>query len=278
MTRKDFMDVKTVDTNERCKDCGQILQKSILDLGSTTQELIIKCSCQREREAEERRQRAQRGRAIIIRRQKDEAGLKLRQRQQTFDSFTPVKGQEAAYNACKTFAEQFGQRDSITEGLLLVGSVGSGKTHLAAAIANKILDNWDIDENEAASVVGGFVLGEAKTFGATVKFSTVISLLEEIRGSFGNAEADSHGIIKAHKRAGVLILDDLGAEKPTDWAIERLFEIIDHRYNELLPTVITTNLQPKLLKTVVGERIFDRIREMCPLVSVTSPSQRKTAV
>jgi len=75
----------------------------------------------------------------------------------------------------------------------------------------------------------------------------------------------------------VLALDDMGAEKPTEWVNERLFEIIDYRYNEYLPVIASTNATPAELKTQIGERSFDRLREMCVFVAVTAKSQRVTA-
>ena len=70
-------------------------------------------------------------------------------------------------------------------------------------------------------------------------------------------------------------MDDLGAEKPTEWTKERLFEIVDYRYSEELPIVITTNRTPKEMIDSLGARIYDRIKEMCVLVSTAAPSQRK---
>ena len=80
------------------------------------------------------------------------------------------------------------------------------------------------------------------------------------------------------KTVELLVLDDLGAEKSSEWTKSVLFEIIDYRYNEMLPILITTNCPPKELKAKIGDRSYDRIREMCALVPVTAESQRKTAV
>ncbi len=78
-----------------------------------------------------------------------------------------------------------------------------------------------------------------------------------------------------YKKAKILVIDDLGAARNTEWASERLLEIIDYRYNQLLPVIFTTNLTPKDLKEKINNRIFDRLVEMCDFVSITAQSQRK---
>ena len=90
-------------------------------------------------------------------------------------------------------------------------------------------------------------------------------------------EAEKELKIEQDKDVELLILDDMGAEKTSDWVCSVLFEIIDHRYNACLPLLVTTNCVPEELKKQIGARNFDRLREMCSLVSVTAKSQRPTA-
>ncbi len=110
---------------------------------------------------------------------------------------------------------------------------------------------------------------------------STVDLLAKIRAAFdGGSKYDdsAQDVINRYSRIKLLILDDMGTEKPTEWANERLFEVIDNRYNENLPTVITTNLLPEPhLKKIVGDRIYDRIREMCKLYTITEGSYRPTA-
>ena len=77
-----------------------------------------------------------------------------------------------------------------------------------------------------------------------VLFATTVDVLEAIRRSFGQTSGDP---LRAYKRASVLILDDFGKESPTDWAVEKLFDLVNERYNELLPTVVTTQYEPQKL-------------------------------
>jgi DNA replication protein DnaC len=75
----------------------------------------------------------------------------------------------------------------------------------------------------------------------------------------------------------LLVLDDLGAEKTTEWVQSVIYEIIDHRYNEYLPLIITTNLKAGELAEKLGSRTADRIRSFCKLVMLNLKSQRPTA-
>ncbi|MDO4581057.1 MAG: ATP-binding protein [Bacillota bacterium] len=129
-----------------------------------------------------------------------------------------------------------------TRGLLLEGGVGSGKTLLAAAIANQLLDN-----------------------GVDALFLVVPQFLDQLRYSYRaeNDGEDEATIIKRAYNAPVLILDDLGAHNFSPWVQNKLFAIVDHRLNYRLPCVITTNLDLNELNDTVGERVVSRFMEMC---------------
>ncbi len=127
-----------------------------------------------------------------------------------------VRTLEAAFAAARRFAEQ-------PDGwLVLWGGYGAGKTHLAAAIANARLQA----DQPALFVV-------------------VPDLLDHLRAAFApDADSSVDARLEAVRGAPLLILDDLGAQSPTPWAAEKLFQILNHRYTLRLPTVITSNLAP----------------------------------
>lgn len=119
----------------------------------------------------------------------------------------------AAMDAAHAFAEA-------PEGwLVLHGGYGCGKTHLAAAIVNHRLKR-----------------------GQSTLFLVVPDLLDHLRGTFAPDSSIAYDDrFETIRDAGVLVLDDLGAQAPTPWAGEKLFQLLNHRYNAELPTVITTN-------------------------------------
>lgn len=152
-------------------------------------------------------------------------------RNQTFDAFNPdVPGVRKAYLRAFEFAQQ-------PRGwLLLFGACGVGKTHLAAAAANLALDR-----------------------GEPVLFAVVPDLLDHLRATFGpSSEVAYDERFELVRTVPLLILDDLGTESATAWAREKLYQIVNHRYNQELPTIITSNRAPDSLDQRVVSRMYQR--------------------
>lgn len=128
-------------------------------------------------------------------------------------------------------------------GLILIGNVGSGKTHLAAAVSNSL-----------------------KELNIQVVFAVVPDLLDEMRATFNkNEDLTENDILDGAKKAGVLILDDLGAHNYTEWTRNKLFSLLNYRLAHSLPVVITTNLDMDELEEHLGERTTSRIVELCKI-------------
>lgn len=148
-------------------------------------------------------------------------------------------------NTAAELAFRYANGDSsITPWLLLKGSYGTGKTHLAAAIANFRLEN-----------------------GEPVLFITVPDLLDHLRSAFGpSSEVAYDELFEQVRGAPLLILDDLGAESPTAWAQEKLYQLFGHRHVMRLPTVITTNVEPDSFDPRVRSRLLDQsLTQVCAL-------------
>jgi len=156
----------------------------------------------------------------------------------TFESFLPNGvGQHAermqtlrrAYDTARSFANN-------PQGwLLLTGSFGVGKTHLAAAIAN-----------------------EVASLGGQPLFILVPDLLDHLRSSFSpTSEEPFDELFERLKDTPLLILDDLGAESPTPWAQEKLFQLLNHRYLRRLPTVITSNRPSEVFEARLRSRLME---------------------
>ncbi len=149
---------------------------------------------------------------------------------QTFSTFDPtVPGTQEAFKVARAYA------DDPQGWLVLSGPVGCGKTHLAAAIANVCLDRDNL-----------------------VIFSTVPELLDHLRTAFAPSnEIPYHELFDRIREAYLLVLDDLGVEYSTAWASEKLFQIINYRYEYRIPTVITTNVELKNLDLRIQSRLSD---------------------
>jgi len=159
---------------------------------------------------------------------------------------------------------------------LLMGSIGTGKTGLAVCIHKALYDA----NTEKARADGHD--DSAIEFGVEWKDAT--QMLQDIKRSFGanTNEIDDFGgydpVTWFKRRAKVLTIDDLGAERPTEWAQETIREILCSRYDHVLRTIITTNLSGSELEAWVGKRTMDRIRHDTMVVTLRGESLREPKV
>ncbi len=152
----------------------------------------------------------------------------------------------AAVSRARRFAESF---PAVPKGLCLIGPPGIGKTHIAVSVLRRVVTEK----------------------GARGLFYDVRDLLRVIRSTYNpvvrTAEMD---ILRPVMEAELLVLDDLGAEKPSEWVEETMNLIVNTRYNERRPTMFTTNYEDlpdetemDSLKVRVGFRLHSRLHEMC---------------
>lgn len=180
-------------------------------------------------------------------RNRSELGEKFRYR--TFDSFDSSRNHQA-YDSAKQYANGFDDiRRKEKNSMIFFGSTGTGKTHLAAAIANQVINEKHYP----------------------VMFGTFIEYLDRIRSEFNDsAERSKHEM----KNLPLLVIDDLGKEKQTAWSDQTLFEIINYRYEHRLPVLITTNLSPDELARRYDKAVISRLHEMCIYVSMIGKDHR----
>lgn len=141
------------------------------------------------------------------------------------------------------------------DGLYLWGLPGSGKTHVACAIAKNILN-----------------------FGLEVRLFNTSDFLEKLRDEFDSksqVDEDSNGLFRdTMDFKGILVFDDIGAENATEWVRERLYMIINKKYEDMIPIIFTSNCDLEILSARLGDRITSRIAGMTSLIHVTGSDRR----
>jgi DNA replication protein DnaC len=154
------------------------------------------------------------------------------------------------------------------ENIVLYGNTGCGKTHLAVGmIRNAFIKNIN-------NLLNTDLCGRHAVVNQ-ILFKPVPDLLLEIRQSFrDNARTSEEEIINKYCGAKLLVLDDLGSEKTTEYSITTLYIIIDRRDRDLLPTIITTNLSQKEIEEKLGARIASRLAGM-KNIKINMPDYRK---
>ena len=182
------------------------------------------------------------------------SGLGPRFAERTFDNYiAETEWQKSAISITKEFCQNMIEKKNKGQGLLLSGSVGTGKTHLAAAAAMQLMGQ-----------------------GIETKYGTATQILSDIKAGWSN---DDNRIISKLSYVPLLVVDDLGKEysKKVDgwsWAQEQFFQVINNRYERYLPMIITTNHDMQQLSKVMGDAIVSRLVECCKGVRCTGDDYR----
>lgn len=195
---------------------------------------------QRVRDAEEQEEQRKQQARERLERKLGAAMIPPRFAGKDFAGYRAKGKQKQVLSVCQEYAENFREHFDAGRCLLLVGNVGTGKTHLAAAIADHII----------------------RQHGAMAVYRTMYGLMQYLKGSFDSqaeyTEAQAYqNLITPH----LLIIDEIGATKQTEYEQAALFNVINGRYEQQLPTVIISNLMPEELGKALGDRVMDRLRE-----------------
>lgn len=168
----------------------------------------------------------------------------------TFENYIVKKNNEKALKIAKKYTEKFDTMYKENQGLLFYGPVGTGKSYTAACIANELMK-----QNK------------------TVCFTSFVKILQDTAPGGMNEKE----YIAQLNSAELIIIDDLGAERSTDYAFEKVYNVIDSRIKRGKPIILTTNLTMDYMKAPTDiryARIYDRIFEVCYPVQLSGSSFR----
>ncbi|MGH9945395.1 MAG: ATP-binding protein [Pyrinomonadaceae bacterium] len=188
------------------------------------------------------------------------ARIPRRYEQCTLSNYHPTPGNGTQLLAFNYSFKLVKEHPIVDRGLLFTGSCGVGKTHLAAAILSGLVDK-----------------------GVPCRFYEFGALLKEIQDSYNPISQTSKlKVVAPVYEAEVLVLDELGASKPTDWVMDTMMQIVGRRYNEKRLTIFTTNYMDErqrpneeTLEERIGARLRSRLFEMCRTVEMVGDDYRR---
>lgn len=252
--------LKKIITQQQCPEHGSYQAEEIW-LGDELKSREMCPVCAREQakreEAELEEKRKQERQARFAKR-KAFARIPLEYREKGFDDFLITNdSQGKAFNLANRFVSGWEKAKEGGYGLLFVGNCGTGKTHLACAILQALMERYE-----------DFMPYYYRT-------SEVFSALRKtyVPGSFKTEE----DVIQQFCAMDLLVLDEIGVQKGSEAERRTLFAILDARMGNKKPTILLTNLNRKELEEVIGERLYDRIRSKCVLYLIKGESMRPTA-
>ena len=233
-----------------CKSCGGRRQ-AIVPIRGITEHFTPRCLCPCQTVAEQHRKATEEQRKRIERiRRRREHGLQDRHLYNY--TFANDSGQNPLMEKAHAYVDGWDKAYSSNTGLLLFGDVGTGKSFFAGCIANALLDR-DV----------------------SVMMTNFPSILSRLTGMFPDERID---YIDSIGHYDLLILDDLGVERNTSYAMEQMFHIIDCRYRSCKPLIVTTNLTLEQMKNapdIEHSRIYGRILEHCAPILFSGKDMRK---
>lgn len=148
------------------------------------------------------------------------------------------------------------------DSIFLSGPCGSGKSHFAYSLFAVWLEAHRKDVGE---------------FSLEARFLPAVEFFHELRSTFGDhTEASEDQVMNQYGRDDLLLIDDVGAEKVSDWSRQMFYLLVDRRYRNCQQTIITSNLSLKQLSTAIDDRIASRIAEMGPVIELDGEDWRVT--
>ena len=234
-----------------CRECGERIDSDPLNCLESKKIIFSRqCKCDRKEEGVRKAKED----ADHIRRLKEECFITSRNLINcTFDKLIEPDRQEVII--AKNFVKNFKELSKGNSGLIFHGNVGTGKTYLAACIANKIIEEYQI----------------------RVKMRNIPQIINDIEKR--GFDIDKNDYYRKLSRVSLLILDDFGIERNTEYVNEMVYQIINTRYESKKPTIISTNIPLDVIMNgsndIDKERIYSRIREMCIPVKIAGEDIRR---
>ena len=236
----------------RCPVCGEVRQ-TVINFNGTECKVRCICRCEEQKIKEEEERLLRREKLIRIEQMKAHGLQDPSLREYTF---AHDSGDNPLMSKARKYVQKWDEFKAEDIGLLLFGNVGTGKSFFAGCIANALLDQG---------------------------ISVLMTSFPKILNTLGTLYSDERNTyISSLNEYDLLIIDDLGSERETDYALEQIYSVIDARYRSRKPLIITTNLSLQEMKNYAYgndlryARIYDRILEKCQPIAFIGKNYRRT--
>ena len=233
-----------------CKTCNEKIDGKVIPMLDKPMVIRTACKCDRDRQEQEKLREKQ----IEQDRLRQNCFISKNQIAYTFENADENTDKDIIKKA-KNYVKHFEEMRKDNVGLLLYGNVGSGKTYIACSIANAIITEYSYN----------------------VKMRNFAQILNDLQK--GGFTLDRNEYIEQITSPALIILDDFGIERNTEYALEQIYNVINARYLKARLTIITTNLNFKDIEKeqedIMLGRIYSRIIEMCLPLRVIGLDRRK---
>ena len=232
-----------------CSKCRTPRQKRIEAAGKRIEPRCM-CACQTAEYEQQEQERKHREILDMVAKNRSIGLPDPELRKHTFENDLGYNPKQM--NMARKYVDNWEKFQETASGLLLWGNVGTGKSFIAGCIANALLDK-----------------------GVPVIMTNFARLLNKLTDMYSG---DRNAYIDSFKRYPLMIIDDLGIERNSEFAREQVFSVIDSRYRSQLPMIVTTNLSLKKLKNpedMARARIYDRVLERCMPIRVNDQNIRE---
>ncbi len=239
------LDYNIAGENERveiCSVCGEAIEKITYIPGlNRCIKGPVMCKCKREALIAKEKEEINKEKQLRLKRIIKNSLIDEKFRNSKFENWDFTKGNDKMYKIANKYTKKFENMKKESVGLLLYGSPGNGKTYTVACIANCLIEKM-----------------------LPVICVNADSLLNRIKDTYKKwGKEVEEDVLRRLDNADLLIIDDLGTEQDTEWTRTKIYNILDSRYRNGLPLIITTNLSLMELKNRYEKRTYYRILEMC---------------
>lgn len=265
------MDLKNTNYTKKCEFCGKELKPVGLDyLYANIMPDSIKyerCTCSEARkywadyDFKEQQNQKKKIYRDVINKHYAQSYMHSGYNKMNFENFIVTKSNQNEVNIAKDYCHKCIENKQ-DKGLIITGKAGVGKTHLAAAIANKLV------EADKITIIG--------------RLSTILDTIKE---TFNDNSKSDHQIIDLYSNVDMIIIDDLGTETINSWALEKLYTIVQNRIENGMPLIITTKFNKSGLIEIfskgkdkeIAESLISKLDETCYGITLKAKEKVSTS-